>query len=162
MMSRPRLATAGRAFTLVEVMVVVVILGILAAIAIPQFRGVTDDAKAAAVQGSLGGVRSAIAGYRAQQVIAGNVPFPTLAQLTTQGTVVQGEFPTNPYNNKAGVQAVTLTEATNRTVKNTTTYGWNYYVDNSATPPKAIFYANSSDATTVSNGGGGTKTANQL
>jgi hypothetical protein len=45
---------------------------------------------------------------------------------------------------------------------NPTAAGWNYYVDNSASPPTAIFYANSSDVTTTPNGSGGFKTANQF
>lgn len=155
-------AAARRAFTFVEVMVVVVIVGILAAIVIPQFGGVSDDAKASALQGSLGGVRSAIAGYRARQVIAGSDPFPTLAQLTTAGTVMQTAMPPNPYNNLATVQSVSAAQAAARTVVNPTTYGWNYYFDNSTNPPTAVFYANASDPTTVSDGSGGFRTANQL
>jgi hypothetical protein len=42
------------------------------------------------------------------------------------------------------------------------TYGWNYYVDNTATPPTAVFYANSEDITTASDGAGGFATANEL
>lgn len=151
-----------RAFTFIEIMVVVLIVGILAAIVIPQFGGVSNDAKAAALQGAVGGVRSSIAGYRARQVIAGNTPFPTLTQLNTAGTVMQSAMPPNPYSNLATVQSVTAAQANARTVLNPTAYGWNYYVDNSANPPTAIFYANSSDATTVSDGSGGFRYANQL
>jgi prepilin-type N-terminal cleavage/methylation domain-containing protein len=54
------LARVASAFTFVEVMVVVIIIGVLAAIVIPQFGGVTEDAKASACEGGLAGVRSAI------------------------------------------------------------------------------------------------------
>ena len=151
-----------RAFTFIEVMVVVLMIGILAAIVVPQFGGVTDDAKSGAAQGGLSGVRSSIAGFRSKAILSGTSPFPTLAQLTTAGTVLQGAIPSNPFNNLANVQTVTLAQATARTVVNPATVGWNYYVDNAATPPTAIFYANSSSTTTVSNGAGGFKTANQL
>jgi len=152
----------ARAFTFIEVMVVVVVIGILAAIVVPQFGGVTEDAKASAAQGALGGVRSSIAGFRAKAILSASSPFPTLAQLTTLGTVLQSEVPTNPFNSMSNIQAVSAAQAAARTVVNETTVGWNYYVDNSATPPSAIFYANSSSATTVPNGSGGYKTANQL
>lgn len=155
----PRMRSVRRAFTFLEVMVVVVIIGILAAIVVPQFGGITDDAKASALKASVAGWRSGVAAYRTRQLLAGTTPFPTLTQLTTAGTVLTGDFPTNPYNGKATVQSVTLAQANARTVVNESTYGWNYYVDNSASPPAAILYANSDDAVeTVS---GATKTANQ-
>ena len=142
-------------------MVVVLMIGILAALVLPQFGGVTNDAKSGACQGALAGVRSGIAGFRGKAILAGTAPFPTMGELTTVGTVLQSPMPSNPYNNVSTVQAVTLAQANARTVVGTTS-GWNYYVDNSATPPVSIFYANSSTATTISNGSGGYKNANQL
>jgi type II secretory pathway pseudopilin PulG len=146
---------------MIEIVVVVLMIGILAAIVVPQFGGVTDDARSGACQGDLAGVRSGIAGFRSKAILAGTSPFPTMVQLSTTGTVLQSPMPVNPYNNLATIQAVTQAQATARTVIGTTC-GWNYFVDNTATPPVAIFYANSSAATTVSNGSGGFKTANQL
>jgi len=150
------------AFTFVEMMIVVVIVGILAAIVVPQFGGASDDARASALQGSLGGVRSSIAGYRAKQVIAGSEPFPTLAQLTTSGTVLQGDAPVNPFNQQSAIQSVTRAQAEARAVINEQAFGWNYFVDNSSTPPVAIFYANSSQETTATDGQGAFLPANRL
>src|SRR5437899_7345120 len=49
-----------RAFTLIEIMVVVVILGILAATIIPQFIGTTYDAKVSAAKAHIAELESAL------------------------------------------------------------------------------------------------------
>jgi len=54
-----RKKTSG-AFTLVEIMVVVVILGILAATIIPQFIGTTQDAKVSAAKSQIAELESAV------------------------------------------------------------------------------------------------------
>ncbi|WP_373083476.1 type IV pilin protein [Zhongshania sp.] len=56
-------ASVQRGFTLVELVIVVLILSVLAAIVIPQFTSSTDDAKVAALDSSLSGVRTAIDMY---------------------------------------------------------------------------------------------------
>lgn len=156
------MSIARRAFTFLEVMVVVVMIGILAAIVIPSFGTVNDDAKAAAAQASLASVRGSITAFRNNQMFSGSARYPTLAELTTAGTVVAGTLPANPFNGLSTVQSVSSAAASNRTVSNTGTYGWNYYIDNALNPPAATFYLNSSSSTSISNGSGGYKTANQL
>ena len=55
-----------RGFTLIEILIVVVILGILAAIIIPQFASAQSAARATAMRSQLGTVRSQIAAWQVQ------------------------------------------------------------------------------------------------
>ncbi len=57
-------AQVRKAFTLVEILIVVVILGILAAIVIPQFTSASEDAQVSSAESQLSTVRNQIELYR--------------------------------------------------------------------------------------------------
>lgn len=94
-------------FTMVELMAVIVVLGVLAAVAAPKFFDYGDDAKEAATKGSLGGVRSAIANFKANEALKnGSARYPTFKELTTIGTVMEEKYPENPYLGKNAIKSV--------------------------------------------------------
>lgn len=72
-------------FTLIELIMVIVILGILAAFALPRFANLSQDARAASLNGALGSVRSASAIAHSVSLaknLAGN------ASVTLEGATV--------------------------------------------------------------------------
>ncbi len=62
----PRHRKSRRGFTLVEILIVVVILGILAAIVIPQFTNASQNARESSLQSTLQTLRSQIQLYKLQ------------------------------------------------------------------------------------------------
>jgi len=102
----------NRGFTLVEILVVVVILGIVAAAVIPQFAGTTTDAKANRLSACLRIVRGQLLLYRVHHngYPDGADSDAWVAQLT-ETTGEDGDtdgsdfgpyverFPVNPFNN---------------------------------------------------------------
>ena len=88
-------AARQRGFTLIEIMVVVVIIGLLAAIIGPQVLGRVDEAKATKARGDIQALESALTLYRLD-----NFRYPT----TEQGLRALVEKPADPNvrNWKAG------------------------------------------------------------
>jgi len=99
-----------RAFTLVEILIVVVILGILAAIVVPQFTNASTEAQAGNVATQLQTIRSQIELYRVRN--NGDYP-PSLvtggagdtAWLDLIGNDYMRAAPVNPRTNSADVAA---------------------------------------------------------
>jgi len=100
-------------FTLIEILIVVVILGILAAMVIPQFVDVTGNAHEANVRPQLQTARAQIELYNVQHpatTFDAATPLATFWDPLVQGDYLQAE-PTNPFtanpavNSPSGVAA---------------------------------------------------------
>ena len=120
-------------FTLIELVIIIVILGILATQAIPTYLSLVDDAKKASARANLGSLRSSISifyAYKATPMGGESATWPTIAQLTDQSTVLNGQMPDNSYDTDAtknNAEAGTVRGTVSGTLK-----GWAYIASSGA------------------------------
>jgi general secretion pathway protein G len=131
--STARFQRHGRAtgFTLVEILIVVIILGILASIVLPQFAGASDSSKKANMRNQLQTLRSTVQLYRIEHRDEPPALVTTGWDLVTSKTTTDGAVdpagergpylpfaPVNPLTKSSTIVAVGASPAANN--------GWYY------------------------------------
>ena len=118
-MTRNTVRRIRKGFTLVEILIVVIILGILAAIVIPQFTSASEDARRNSALSLLQTIRAQVELYKLQHgdkwptasgnPVAAEWDWDALTGTTTYGSKTFGPYlqqtPANPFNNSSTVAA---------------------------------------------------------
>jgi type II secretion system protein G len=122
-MTRPK-RYRGEGFTLIELLIVIIIIGILAAIAIPMFLGQRDKAKESAVKGGVHNIELGIGSY----AVDNQDLYPANGGVSagTLGSYVDN-WPKNPWTNQLMAQAGSLSKGDYNYTNSGTTFtlvGW--------------------------------------
>ena len=119
-------------FTLIEFIIVIIIIAILAAVAIPRFINLGTNARAAAVDGMYGSVLAAANLAHSMSMVAGDNP----ASVTMAGktiTMVNGY----PADTASGIGNA-ITDASGFAQGNNAEKGWDFKIQSAHTPTSCM------------------------
>ena len=115
-----------KGFTLIELVIIIVVLGILASVAIPKYKNIVAESREAACKGSLGSLRSGVSIYYANAAVTtGTAVWPPIDSLSTIGSVMEHTIPSNPYQLDTNAPDSIVTGVTKGTIVGTRG-GWAY------------------------------------
>jgi len=96
--------SSKQAFTMIELVFVIVVIGILSAIAVPKFAATRDDATITKARATVASVRSAIATERQKRILRGDFTPITSVDSGSAGTANSPIF--DRYDNNTSAERV--------------------------------------------------------
>jgi len=124
------LFTRRKAFTMIELVFVIVVLGILAAVAIPKLAATRDDAQIAKGRSDVAAIRAAIVSERQGRLMKGESAYISRLNVSGTTTLLFDDNDSNATNGSLLQYGITTQDDTNgkwdNSVGGSATAGWTY------------------------------------